>query len=295
MDRALKIAICSFAISIVVLAIKCAAYLLTGSVALLSDALESIINVVTALAVIISIRVAVRPPDAQHPYGHHKAEYLSAIVVGAMIIGAALAIMNAAYQGFLHPKPIEAAWAGLAVSSAATMLNVLWALYLIGQGRAQRSASLAADGKHLMADVVTTIGVLLGVVLVMFTGIEELDAGVAALVALHVLWSGWGVVRESASSLLDEAAPPHELALIKEVIVKNSVDAIETHDLRTRNAGKATFIEFHLVVPTGMTVEDAHNICDRLEDALKASVSGAVTNIHVEPQTKAKGALATAF
>jgi cation diffusion facilitator family transporter len=286
MDRSLKLALGSAGVSLVVLAIKYAAYLMTGSVALYSDALESIINVATAIAVIVAIRIAARPPDAEHPYGHHKAEYLSAVVVGVMIVGAALAILNEAYAGFLAPKPIEAAWAGLAVSTVATAFNLIWSTVLIRQGRLHRSASLVADGKHLMADVVTSLGVLVGVILVVTTGVLVVDAGIAALVALHVLWSGWSVIRESTSGLMDETAPPEELARIRKVISLNSSDAIETHDLRTRHAGKATFIDFHLVVPTNMSVWSSHQICDRLETALKEAVDGAVTTIHVEPEAE---------
>jgi cation diffusion facilitator family transporter len=288
MDRSLKIALGSFGVSVLVLAIKYAAFLITGSVALFSDALESIINVVTAVAVIVAIKAASVPPDEQHPYGHHKAEYLSAVVVGTMIVGAALAIIHQAYQGFLAPKTIDAPALGLAVSTAATILNIGWSYVLIRQGRLYRSASLVADGKHLMADVVTSLGVLVGVVLVVVTGIVQLDAAIAALVALHVLWSGWGVIKESASGLLDEAAPAEELALIREVISANASDALEAHALRTRHAGKVTFIDFHLVVPKAMTVGEAHDICDRIEAALKSAIEGAITNIRVEPEEKAK-------
>lgn len=288
MDRSLKIALGSLAVSLSVLAIKYAAYWMTGSVALFSDALESIINVVTALAVIVAVKIASRPPDEQHPYGHHKAEYLSAVVVGAMIVGAAVAILHEAYNGFLVPKVIEAPMTGIAVSGVATLMNIGWSYVLIRQGRLYRSASLVADGKHLLADVVTSVGVLVGVVLVVFTGIVVLDAGIAALVALHVLWSGWGVIRESASGLLDEAAPAEEIALIKSTISQNATDAIEAHALRTRHAGVATFIDFHLVVSAEMTVGIAHGICDRVEAALKKAIEGAIVNIHVEPENKAK-------
>jgi len=288
MERSLKIALGSFVISLVVLAIKYAAYWITGSVALLSDALESIINVVSALAVIVSVKIASQPPDEEHPYGHHKAEYLSAVLVGALIVAAALAIMHEAYYGFLAPKPIDAAWIGIGVSSFATIINVVWANLLIRQGRIQRSASLVADGKHLMADVVTSLGVVVGVVLVVWTGITQLDAAVAALVAVHVLWSGWGVLKESASGLLDEAAPPEELAHIREIISLNADDAIEAHALRTRHAGKVTFIDFHLVVSAAMTVGRSHDICDRIEEALRVAISGAIVTIHVEPEHKAK-------
>ena len=288
MERSLKIALGSFAVSLAVLAIKYLAYWVTGSVALLSDALESIINVVSALAVIVSVKIASQPPDDEHPYGHHKAEYLSAVLVGSLIVAAALAIMNEAYSGFLHPKQIDAAWTGLAVSSVATLINIGWAGLLIRQGRIYRSASLVADGKHLMADVVTSIGVVLGVVLVILTGIAQLDSAISALVAIHVLWSGWGVLKESASSLLDEAAPAEELAQIKEIISLNAEDAIEAHALRTRHAGKVTFIDFHLVVSAEMTVGRSHDICDKIEEALRDTISGAIITIHVEPEYKAK-------
>jgi cation diffusion facilitator family transporter len=288
MNLSLKIAIGSLGVSLIVLAIKYCAYLLTGSVALYSDALESIINVVTAVAAIVAIRSAARPADAEHQFGHHKAEYLSAVVVGVMIIVAALAILREAYGAFLAPTPIDAPWSGLAVNTLATVLNVIWSGVLIRQGRMHRSAALVADGKHLLVDVVTSVGVLVGVVLVVLTGIEVLDAAIAALVALHVLWSGWGVIRESASGLMDEAAPAEELKRICETISANTGDAIETHDLRTRHAGKATFIEFHLVVPGGMSVERSHEICDRLEAALKEVLEGAIVTIHVEPEHNAK-------
>jgi cation diffusion facilitator family transporter len=203
-------------------------------------------------------------------------------------VGAALAILNEAYTGFLAPKPIEAAWTGLAVSTVATVLNVIWSATLIRQGRLHRSPSLVADGKHLMADVVTSAGVIVGVILVVMTGVMVLDAAIAALVALHVLWSGWGVIRESTSGLMDETAPPEQLERIREVITGNIGDAIEAHALRTRHAGKATFIDFHLVVPTKMGVGSAHEICDRIEAALGEAVEGATTTIHVEPEGKAK-------
>jgi cation diffusion facilitator family transporter len=289
-NLSLRIALGSFGVSIIVLAIKYTAYWLTGSVALYSDALESIINVATAVAAIIAIRIAGRPPDAQHPYGHHKAEYLSAVVVGTMIIVAALVILREAYLGFLAPKAIDAPFTGLAVSTVATVLNAVWSGVLIRQGRKHRSAALVADGKHLLADVVTSLGVVVGVVLVVFTKIDVLDAAIAALVALHVLWSGWEVIRESTGGLLDEAAPADELERIRELISVNAGDALEAHALRTRQAGKATFIDFHLVVPGTMSVAKAHEICDRIEAALKSVLEGAIVTIHVEPDHKAKHA-----
>ncbi|MBI2737339.1 MAG: cation transporter [Rhodospirillales bacterium] len=290
MHVSLRIAVGSLAVSAAVLAIKFGAYLLTGSVALYSDALESIINVVTAAAAIVAIRSAARPPDAEHPYGHDKAEYLSAVVVGALIIVAGLAILWEAYGAILAPKPIDAPWTGVAVNSVATVINAAWSGVLLRQGRKHRSAALVADGRHLLADVVTSLGVVVGVVLVVLTRIDVLDAAIAVLVALHVLRSGWGVIRENGSGLLDESVPADELARIREVISLNVADAIEIHDLRTRHAGRTIFIDFHLVVPGRMSVERSHEICDRLEAALQTSFEGAVVMIHVEPEHEAKQA-----
>jgi cation diffusion facilitator family transporter len=288
LNRLQKTAFGSLAVALIVLAAKYAAYLLTGSVALYSDALESVINVATALAAIFAIWIAAFPPDAEHPYGHQKAEYLTAAGVGGLIIFAALAILRESYLGFMAPRPIETSWAGLAASAAATLLNAVWSAALIRIGRRNRSAALVADGKHLLSDVVTSIGVLVGVVLVFMTRIDVLDSIIAALVALHVLWNGWGVIRENASGLIDEAAPAAELALIRKTIASNAGGAIEAHALRTRHAGKATFIEFHLIVPGAMSVADAHAICDDIEQALKNELPDAVISIHVEPDTEAE-------
>jgi cation diffusion facilitator family transporter len=283
-----KIALGSLGVSLVVLVIKGVAYELTGSIALLSDALESVINVATAIAAVVAIRFAAQPADKEHPYGHHKAEYLSAVIIGVMIILAGVAILREAYEGFLAPKPIDAPLLGLGVSSIATVLNAVWSAVLIRQGRRQRSPALVADGKHLFADVVTSFGVVVGVGLVVLTKIQVLDAGIAALVALHVLWSGWEVIVESSGGLLDEAAPEEELQRIRDVISANAGEAIEAHAVRTRYAGKATFIDFHLVVPRLMTVEQSHEICDRLEAALTEALDEAIVTIHVEPENKAE-------
>jgi cation diffusion facilitator family transporter len=284
----LKIAAGSLAVSLSVLAIKYVAFLVTGSVALYSDAMESIVNVVTAGAAIVAIRSASRPPDAEHPFGHQKAEYLSAMAVGVLIVAAGLAILWEAYGALRAPHAIDMPWSGVAVNAFATVLNAIWGGVLIRQGRRRRSAALVADGRHLLTDVVTSLGVAAGVVLVVLTGIEFLDPAIAVLVALYVLWSGWGVLTRSTSSLMDEAAPAEELRRIREVIASNIGDAIETHDLRTRHAGRTTFIDFHLVVPGSMSVTESHAICDRLEAALGEAVDGAAVTIHVEPEEEAK-------
>lgn len=289
-DRTLQIAAASLAIGVVVLGLKFLAWYLTGSIALYSDALESIVNVVTAIGALIAVRLAQRPADASLPYGYHKAEYFSAVLVGVMIIVAAILILREAYFGFLEPKLPEAPIEGLAVSIAATLINVFWAQYLRRYGRRVRSPALVADAKHLMTDVVSTIGVIIGLALVYATGIAALDSILAALVALNILWSGWGVIRDSVGGLMDVAVPPETQKTIREVISQNADGAIEAHDIRTRQAGKLTFIDFHLVVPGAMTVEAAHAICDCIEAKLREAVREVQITIHVEPEDKAKHA-----
>lgn len=288
MDRPQRIALASIAISLVVLGIKFCAYLLTGSVALLSDALESIVNVATAITALVALQVAAQPADANHHYGHTKAEYISAVVEGVLIVISAVAIFREAYLGFVAPLPLEAPLLGLAVSALASVINAGWAWYLVREGRASRSAALTADGRHLFTDVVSSAGVIVGVALVFITGIRQLDPALAALVALNVLWTGWRIMRESLSGLMDEAVPVATMARVRELIACNADGAVEAHDVKTRQAGKMTFIEFHLVVAGDMTVSAAHDICDRLERVLRAEIPDVGVSIHVEPDNKAK-------
>ncbi|MDU8913177.1 cation diffusion facilitator family transporter [Aestuariicoccus sp. MJ-SS9] len=288
MSAALKLAIGSLAVGIVVLGLKMLAWWMTGSVALLSDALESTVNLATAFAALVAIRVAARPADAGHPFGHHKAEFFSAVLEGVMIIVAALFILREAYDGILAPRALDAPIEGLLVNGAATALNAVWAFVLVRRGRALKSPALVADGRHLWTDVVTSAGVAAGVLLALLTGWWILDPLMAGLVAVNILWSGWRVVKESLSGLMDEAVPEETLALIREVISTEAAGAVEAHDLRTRHAGSATFVEFHLVVPGGMTVFDAHEICDRVEAGIGKAVPDARVTIHVEPEHKSK-------
>ncbi|MBT0956006.1 cation transporter [Alphaproteobacteria bacterium KMM 3653] len=283
-----KLAIGSIFIGIAVLGLKTLAYWLTGSVALLSDALESTVNVATAIAALIAIRIAAKPADAEHPYGHHKAEYFSAVLEGVMIIIAALLIFREAFRGFLAPLPIDAPAEGLAVNMLATAINGFWAWVLITRGRSGKSPALVADGKHLLADVFTSCGVAVGFLLAVATGWWLLDPAMAALVALHILWSGSKIVKDSLSSLMDETVPEHTLQDIRRVIAAEAGGAMEAHDLRTRHAGIATFIDFHLVVPGETTVFESHEICDRIEKSLKDLLEDAKVTIHVEPEHKLK-------
>jgi len=288
MSSALKFALGSLVVGTVVLGLKSLAWYLTGSVALLSDALESTVNLATAFAALVAIRVAARPADANHPFGHHKAEFFSAVLEGVMIIIAALLILREAYSGLLYRQAMEAPIEGLLINGAATVLNALWAFTLVRQGRRLRSPALVADGRHLWTDVLTSAGVVIGVLLAVVTGWWLLDPLMAALVAVNILWSGSKVVMESLSGLMDEAVPERTLALIRTAISTEATGAVEAHDLRTRHAGKATFVEFHLVVPGDMTVFDAHEICDRVEAAIGRAVPDSRVTIHVEPEHKSK-------
>lgn len=288
MSATLKLAVGSLIVGALVLALKALAWWLTGSVALLSDALESTVNVATAIAALVAIQVAAKPADATHPFGHHKAEFFSAVLEGVMIVIAALLILKEAYHGFTAPRSITAPVEGLLLNGGATVLNGIWAWVLVTRGRALRSPALVADGWHLFTDVVTSGGVALGIVLALVTGWWVLDPLMATLVAVNILWSGWRVIAQSLSGLMDEAVPDEDLTRIREVISEHGGGAVEAHDLRTRHAGRATFIEFHLVVPGEMSVFDAHEICDRLEAALQHAIDGAQVTIHVEPEHKCK-------
>ncbi|KGJ23011.1 cation diffusion facilitator family transporter [Paracoccus sanguinis] len=288
MSTTLKLAIGSLVIGVIVLGLKTLAWWVTGSVALLSDALESTVNLATAIAALVAIRVAALPADANHPFGHHKAEFFSAVLEGVIIIIAAMLILREAWDGFFAPRALDAPIEGLLLNGAATAINAVWAGVLVRQGRRLRSPALVADGRHLWTDVITSAGVALGVLAAIVTGWLVLDPLMAGVVALNILWSGARVVRDSLSGLMDEAVPEDTLDRIRTAISTEAHGAVEAHDLRTRHAGAATFVEFHLVVPGAMTVLDAHEICDRVEAAIKAEVPDTRVTIHVEPEHKAK-------
>lgn len=283
-----RLAIGSLLVGVVVLGLKAFAAYATGSIALFSDALESVVNVVTAGVALVAVRLSARPADATLPYGYHKAEYFSAVIIGVFIAVAALVIFYRAYEGVISPATFVADPLALAVSVGATAINAVWAWMLIRTGRRQKSAALVADGRHLFTDVVSTVGVILGVVLAAVTGWSLLDPLLAALVGVTILWSGWQLIRQSVIGLMDVAVEPELLRAIREAISVNAEGAIEAHDIRTRQAGPVTFIEFHLVVPGAMTVDDAHVICDRIEAELRSVVDSAQITIHVEPENKAK-------
>jgi cation diffusion facilitator family transporter len=287
--RAIHFAIGSIIVGIFVLAIKFLAYWVTGSVALLSDTLESIVNVATAIAALVAVRIAMKPADARHPYGHHKAELLSAVFEGVMIILAALLIFREAYEKFLMPMEIgDYAVLGLSLNGVASIANAVWCHVLIRNGRKLHSPALVADGWHLFTDVISSLAVILGIILAIVTGWYILDPILALFVAVNILWSGWKVVTSSLSGLMDEAVSEETLRQVRKIIANEAEGALQAHDLRTRQAGRRTFIDFHLVVPGHVTVSESHEICDRVEHALHELFPDASISIHVEPDEKAK-------
>ena len=285
---AARFALLSLAVAVAVLALKGLAAWLTGSVALSADAVESLVNVVTAIVAFIAVRLAARPADAALPYGYGKAEYFSAVIIGVFIALAAIVIFYQAWEGLTSPHAFKADPVGIGVSVAATILNGVWAWLLLRTDKAAHSAALVADSRHLFSDVASTGAVIIGILLAIATGYARLDALLAGFVAVAILWSGWQVIRQSVIGLMDVAVDAHTMTSIREIIAANAEGAIEAHDIRTRQSGRHTFIEFHLVVAGAMSVEDAHAICDRIEAKLREAVGHAQVTIHVEPENKAK-------
>lgn len=288
-----KIAILTIPISVIVLIIKYLAYYFTESVAFYSDALESIVNVVGAFILWWTIYVSHKPADVDHPYGHHKVEYFSAGLESMLIIVAACAIMHQAYDSFITSKALQEVNVGLLLNVAASIINGLWAFYVFREAKKKRSAALKATSVHILGDVLTSMGILIGVFIGYMTNISYIDPVIAFIVALHILWQGWKILYQSIQGLMDASLDFKETMQIREIISTKAYEALEVHDLRTRIAGRAVFIEFHLVVPSNMYVKDAHEICDRIEDALKENLGEVHVLIHIEPEEEAKLPLGT--
>ena len=283
-----RLAFYSIIVAFAVMGIKFVAWWLTGSVALYSDALESIVNVIAATIAWIAIRISHKPADRNHQYGHQKAEYFSAVIEGVLVVLAALMIFYSAYLALVSDHKIVQPALGMMISAGAAAINGYWAWLLISTGRTEKSPALTADGKHIMTDVVTSAGVLLGLALMMLTGWIILDAIMAVIVGANVLREGWRVISSSIGGLMDAALDADEAELIQKTILANATGAIEVHDIKTRVSGPASFVEFHLVVDGSMSVQAAHEICDRIESQITSAVSGARTTIHVEPDDKRK-------
>ncbi|MBS0980163.1 cation transporter [Acetobacter thailandicus] len=283
-----SIAIYSLLASLVALSLKYAAWAVSGSIALYSDAIETIINVVSAVGGLWALSIAARPADHNHTYGHYKAEYLSAVAEGTLVLLTAFIIAREAWLGWQHPHPPTAPYEGIALNGAATLVNLIWGMVMLRAGRKRRSPALIAGGQHVLSDVWTGAGLIAGITLIPLTGWERLDSILAGLIALNVLRVGWGVMRDSIAGLMDQAPAPETIEQICDIIALKGKGAIEAHDIRTRVIGAMTFLDFHLIVPGNMTVTEAHDICDLIEQELSRQMGNTLVHIHVEPDNMAK-------
>ena len=272
----------SIAAAILTIALKAIAYLLTGSVGLLSDAMESFVNLVGAIMALAMLTIAARPADADHAYGHSKAEYFSSGVEGTLILLAAVSIVATAIPRLIDPKPLEQVGIGLGVSVAASLVNLLVARVLLRAGKKHHSITLEANARHLMTDVWTSGGVLAGVGAVALTGWVRLDPVVACLVAANIVWSGVGIVRKSVSGLMDTALPIEDQNKIQKILEPYVQSGIQYHALRTRQSGARQFVSFHVLVPSLWTVERGHQLLEDIETDIRRILPGATVFTHLE-------------
>jgi cation diffusion facilitator family transporter len=272
----------SIGAAVATIGLKTIAYLLTGSVGLLSDALESVVNLVAAVVTLAMLTVAARPPDDDHAYGHTKAEYFASGAEGAFILLAAVGIAWAAVQRLVSPQPIEQIGLGVGVSVAASIVNFVVARVLLGAGRRHHSIALEADGHHLMTDVWTSAGVLVGIGAVAVTGWERLDPIVALAVAANIVRAGVHLVHRSATGLLDTAVAPPELDALHRVLVRHVSDVVRFHAVRTRQAGARRFVSMHVLVPGEWSVRRGHDLVDRIEREICDAIPNATVETHLE-------------
>lgn len=274
----------SIGVAVATIGLKAGAYLATGSVSLLSDAMESVVNLVAAIIALISLTLAAKPASSRYTFGRSKAEYFSAAVEGAMIFGAAALIIFAAISRLTHPKPVESLGIGLAISTLAALINGATGAYLIRVGRKKCSITLEADGRHLLTDLITSVGVVAGLILVMVTGWNILDPLIAIAVAINIIWTGLALLRTSLAGLMDVTLPDAENAAIVEILHSYSEPgSISFHGLQTRQAGRERFINVDLQVPGGWTVKEGHDLATQVERSIQARLDNTDIVIHVEP------------
>jgi cation diffusion facilitator family transporter len=273
----------SIAAALATISLKVLAWSLTGSVGLLSDAAESVVNLVAAVVALLALRWAAKPADEGHAYGHAKAEYFSAGIEGTLIFGAALAIIATAVPRLLDPAPIDHVSVGLAVSTGASLINLAVGLVLLRAGRRHRSITLEADGRHLMTDVWTSAGVVVGVAAAAITGWERLDPIVALVVAANIVVTGTKLVNRSVGGLMDQALSDDELARIQEALAPFEGAGVRFHAVRTRQAGSRAFVSTHVLVPSAWSVQRGHDEVERVEAALREAVPYATVFTHLEP------------
>jgi cation diffusion facilitator family transporter len=274
----------SIGAAVLTIGLKATAYWLTGSVGLLSDALESLVNLVAAIMALAMLTVAARPADEMHAYGYSKAEYFSSGLEGALILLAAGSIVGTAVPRLFAPQGLEHIGIGLAISAVASAINFGVARVLLNAGKEYRSITLEADAHHLMTDVWTSAGVVLGVGAVALTGWLRLDPIIALIVAVNILHTGWRLLGRSTRGLLDAALPAEEQDAIKKVLNRYESQGIQYHALRTRQAGTRAFISLHVLVPADWTVQRGHNLLEHLERDIRGAVPGAQLFTHLEPQ-----------
>ena len=272
----------SIAAAVATIGLKTGAYLLTGSVGLLSDALESLVNLVGAIMALTMLTIAARPADDDHPYGHSKAEYFSSGVEGSLILVAAVGIAVAAVDRFLHPKALEQLGLGLGISVAASFVNLGVALVLLRASKRYDSITLRANSQHLLTDVWTSAGVVAGVGAVALTGWQRLDPGVALLVAANIVWTGVRIVRESVLGLMDTAMVPGEQAAVQAALQPHLRDGVQSHALLTRQAGSQRFVSLHVLVPGAWTVQRGHDLVERIEADIRRAVRNVTVLTHLE-------------
>jgi cation diffusion facilitator family transporter len=274
----------SIAAALVTMAMKFTAYWITGSVGLLSDALESIVNLVAALFAFVALTIATRPADASHPYGHEKIEYFSSGVEGTLILFAAAGIIYSAAQRLLHPMPLADLDAGLLLGLAASATNFLVARLLLRAARQHDSITIEADARHLLTDVWTTVGVLAALLVVKFTNWTIIDPLIAFAVGGNIIFSGIGLLRRSFRGLMDFRLPRAEITAIEEVLRAHIGKSYVYHNLRTRKSGSQRFIDFHLLVAGEMSVRQAHDLCEQIESAIRRRLNNTTVTIHTEPE-----------
>jgi cation diffusion facilitator family transporter len=274
----------SIAAAVATIGLKLAAWLFTGSVGLLSDALESLVNLVGGIIALAMLEVASRPADKDHAFGHSKAEYFSSGIEGTLILFAAMAIAYAAVQRLMHPRLLEQIGLGLAISVVASLINLIVALVILAAGKKHDSITLRANAHHLLTDVWTSAGVLVGVVLVALTGWQWLDPVVAILVACNIVWTGVSIVRASVFGLMDVSLPPLELQKIDQVLAQHKPNGVQFHALLTRQSGAERFISMHVLVPGGWTVQQGHDLLEQIEAEIRSTLANTTVITHLEAQ-----------
>ncbi len=274
----------AIAAAIVTITLKMIAYWLTGSVGLLSDALESIVNLVAAVAALIALIVAAREPDEEHAYGHGKAEYFSSGFEGLLILIAAVTILYTSIPRLFDPVAIESVGIGILVSSVATLVNLGVSMRLFAASKCYNSITLEADARHLLVDFWTSVGVVFGIGAVLLTGWHRLDAVIALAVSVNIIWAGYHLLRRSMLGLLDTAIPPEELHAVEGILNKYRASGdVQTHALRTRQAASRRFVSVHILVPGSWSVERGHELADQIENEIRDRLPGTTVFTHIEP------------